>query len=300
MTGKIERVGFIGLGNMGGPMARNLTRAGVSVAGFDINPAALARAVKAGVNPADNASSAAIGADALITMLPDTPDALDCLIGTGNALANMKPGGLVLEMSTIAPSATDQIAAAAHDAGLTFVDAPVGRAPAQAESGELLFMVGGDGAALERARPLFDAMGTTVIHCGAVGTGIRTKLVNNYLSQSTCQLSAEAVALGLKMGLSLDKFLPVMLGSLATNQYLANYWQSKVLAGDIEPGFAIRLSCKDLGLAIEMADQAGASVATGRAARDQVREAADHLADMDVSALLVAACAKAGVEPPGT
>jgi len=231
-------------------------------------------------------------------MLPDTPDALACWTGTGNALAPMNPGGLVMEMSTIAPSATDQIAAAASDAGMTFVDAPVGRGPAQSESGELLFMVGADDAALERARPLFDAMGDTVIHCGAVGTGIRTKLVNNYLSQSTCQLSAEAVALGLKMGLSLDKFLPVMLGSLATNQYLANYWQTKVLAGDIEPGFAIRLSHKDLSLAIEMADQAGASVATGRAAREQVREASEKMADQDVSALLIAACAKSGVAAP--
>lgn len=298
MNGKIEKIGFIGLGNMGGGMARNLARAGFSVAGFDIDAAALARAAEAGVVPADNVSSAAAGADAVITMLPDSPDALDCLIGAGSALDTIKSGGLVMEMSTIAPSATDQIAAAAIDAGLTFIDAPVGRAPAQAESGELLFMVGADDNALERARPLFDAMGDTVIHCGAVGTGIRTKLVNNYLSQSTCQLSAEAVALGLKMGLSLDKFLPVMLGSLATNQYLANYWQSKVLAGDIEPGFAIRLSHKDLSLAIDMADQAGASVATGRAAREQVREAAEHMADKDVSALLVAACAKAGVAAP--
>jgi len=298
MADVIKKVGFIGLGNMGGPMARNLARGGFSVTGFDINATALERAVKGGVTPADDAPSAATDADAVITMLPDTPDALACLTGAGTALETMKPGGLVMEMSTIAPAATDQIAAAARDAGLTFVDAPVGRGPAQSESAELLFMVGADDAALERARPLFDAMGDTVIHCGAVGTGIRTKLVNNYLSQSTCQLSAEAVALGLKMGLSLDKFLPVMTGSLATNQYLASYWKTKVLAGDIEPGFAIRLSHKDLSLAIEMAEQAGASVATGRAARDQVGEAAEQMADQDVSALLIAACAKAGVEAP--
>lgn len=298
MTGKISKVGFIGLGNMGGGMARNLARAGFSVTGYDIAAAALERAVAGGVTAANSAVEAAAGADALITILPDTPDVLGCLTGADNALDVLAPGALVLEMSTAAPSAIDQVAGLAAAAHHAFLDAPVGRGPAQADAGTLLFMVGGEDATLERARPLLDAMGDTVIHCGAVGTGIRTKLVNNFLSQSTCQLSAEAVALGLKMGLDLDKFLPVLTESLATNQYLASYWPTKVLAGDIEPGFAIRLSKKDLTLAIDMADEAGASVPTGRAARDQIAEAAEQMGTQDVSALLIAACAKAGVKSP--
>ncbi len=298
MTNTPTRVGFVGLGNMGGGMARNLARKGFSVSGYDINAKALNRAVEGGVIAADSAVEAAAGANVLITILPDTPDVLGCLTGEDGALNSLQPGALVMEMSTIAPAAIDQIAGNTKAKNLDFIDAPVGRGPAQAESGELLFMVGGDDTALDRARPLLDAMGDTVIHCGAVGTGIRTKLVNNFLSQSTCQLSAEAVALGLKMGLELDKFLPVMTGSLATNQYLASYWPSKVLSGDIEPGFAIRLSQKDLNLAIEMADQAGATVATGRAARDQIMEAAEQMGEQDVSALLIAACAKAAVKAP--
>ena len=298
MTNTPTQIGFIGLGNMGGGMARNLARKGFSVSGYDISAKALDRAVEGGVTAAASAVDAANGADVLITILPDTPDVLGCLTGDDGALNVLETGALVMEMSTIAPSAIDQIAGTAKAAGLAFLDAPVGRGPAQAESGELLFMVGGEDAALAHAQPLFDAMGDTVIHCGAVGTGIRTKLVNNFLSQSTCQLSAEAVALGLKMGLDLDKFLPVLTGSLATNQYLASYWPTKVLAGDIEPGFAIRLSQKDLTLAIEMADQAGATVATGRAARDQIKEAAAQMGEQDVSALLIAACAKAGVKAP--
>lgn len=298
MGSDFQKIGFLGLGNMGGPMARNLAQAGYAVTGYDIAEAALERAVAGGVRAGSSVADALDGADAVLSILSDTPDVEACLLSGDDALAGLSSGALVMEMSTISPSVTDRLAASAKDKGLDFLDAPVGRAPAQAASGELLFMVGGEAATLERARPLFDVMGTTVHHCGAIGAGIRTKLVNNYLSQTTCQISAEAVALGLKMGLSLETLLPIMTGSLATNQYLASYWPSKVLVGDIEPGFAIRLSAKDLGLAVAMAEEAGAEVATGKAAAGRVRAAAEEMGEMDVSALLIAACAATGTEPP--
>jgi 4-hydroxybutyrate dehydrogenase/sulfolactaldehyde 3-reductase len=297
MAKEFAKIAFLGLGNMGGPMARNLAKAGYAVTGYDIAPAALARAVEGGVEDGKSVADALSGADAVLSILSDTPDVEACLLGE-DSLSGVAPGALVMEMSTIAPATTDRLATKAARAGLSFLDAPVGRAPAQAESGELLFLVGGEAAVLERARPLFDVMGTTLHHCGGTGTGIRTKLVNNYLSQTTCQISAEAVALGLKMGLSLDTLLPIMTGSLASNQYLASYWPSKVLVGDIEPGFAIRLSAKDIGLAVDMAEEAGAVVATGKAAAERIRAAAGEMGDQDVSALLIAACAAAGTEPP--
>ena len=296
--GDFGKIGFLGLGNMGGPMARNLAKAGYAVTGFDIAEAAMTRAVAGGVRAGNSVADALDGADAVLSILSDTPDVEACLLVDDDTLAGLATGALVIEMGTISPAVTDRLAAAAHLKGLEFLDAPVGRGPAQSESGELLFMVGGDAATFERARPLLDVMGTTIHHCGAIGAGIRTKLVNNYLSQSTCQISAEAVALGLKMGLDLNTLLPIMTGSLATNQYLASYWPTKVLVGDIEPGFAIRLSAKDLGLAIAMAEEAGAAVATGKAAAGRVRAAAEYMGDKDVSALLIAACAASGTEPP--
>ena len=296
--GDFGKIGFLGLGNMGGPMARNLAKAGYAVTGYDIAEAALERAVAGGIRAGGSVAEALDGADAVLSMLSDTPDVEACLLADDDPLAGLATGALVIEMSTISPAVTDRLAAAARNNGLDFLDAPVGRGPAQSESGEVLFMVGGVAATLKRARPLLDAMGTTIHHCGAIGTGIRTKLVNNYLSQSTCQISAEAVALGLKMGLDLKTLLPIMTGSMATNQFLASYWPTKVLVGNIEPGFAIRLSAKDLGLAIAMAEEAGAAVATGMAAAGRVRAAAEELGDKDVSALLIAACAANGTEPP--
>ena len=296
--GDFCKIGFLGLGNMGGPMARNLAKAGYAVNGYDIAEAALERAVAGGVQAGKSVAEALDGADAVLSILSDTPDVEACLLADDDTLAGLATGALVMEKSTISPAVTDRLAAAAEVKGFDFLDAPVGRGPAQSETGELLFMVGGEAATLERARPLLDVMGTTIHHCGAIGTGIRTKLVNNYLSQSTCQISAEAVALGLKMGLELETLLPIMTGRLATNQYFASYWPTKVLIGDIEPGFAIRLSAKDLRLAIAMAEEAGAAVSTGKAAAGRVRAAAEDMGNKDVSALLIAACAASGTEPP--
>ncbi|MDP6708730.1 MAG: NAD(P)-dependent oxidoreductase, partial [Alphaproteobacteria bacterium] len=221
-----------------------------------------------------------------------------CFLGEGGVVQHIRPGSLVIDSSTIDPATTDRLAAELAAAGVAFVDAPVGRSPIQAAEGTLLFMIGAEAADLARARPLLDAMGSDIVHCGGVGSGIRTKLVNNLLSQATCQLSAEAVALGLKMGLSLETLLPVMTGGLGSNGFLSGYWPAKVLAGDTEPGFAIRLSAKDLGLAVAMAEAAGAPIPTGTAAAEAVARAAESDGDLDVSGLLTLACAAAGTKLP--
>ena len=154
-------------------------------------------------------------------------------------------------MSTIDPRVTDRLAAAAAERGIGFVDAPVGRLASHAERGESLFMVGADAASFARVKPLLDAMGTTIHHCGGVGTGMRTKLVNNYLAIISCQLNAEAIALSQRFGLSLEKTLDVIHGTTATNGQLKIAWPAKVLKGDTAPGFTIDLAHKDLTLIVE-------------------------------------------------
>lgn len=294
MVAKIASVGVVGLGNMGSGMAASLARTGFEVRGFDTAPAAVEKAASGGLNVASSLDTLA-GADAVLTMLPDTADVESVVLGDGGLCQQLKPGALLIDSSTIAPSLTDTMAIAATEAGAHFIDAPVGRSPAEAALGKLLFMVGAAPRPLERARPLLDAMGDTVLHCGPPGTGIRMKLVLNLLSQSTCQLSAEVAALGLKLGLARDTLLEALGGGLGANGYITRYWPSKVLAGDTTPGFAIRLSAKDLRLARAMAAQAGVPIPTGEAAAAAVEAASAGHPDTDVSGLLEIACEAAGV-----
>ena len=188
------------------------------------------------------------------------------------------------------------VAAALIAKGCAFIDAPVGRAPSNAADGTLMFMVGGAPEDFDLAKAYLDAMGTDIHHCGPVGTGIAMKLVLNLLGQSTCQLSAEVMALGLKMGLSMETLHPILTGGIGRNGFVADYWPTKVLRGDTEPGFAIRLSAKDLRLAAVMAEEAGAPIPTGAAAAAAVNRAAETHGELDVSGMLTVACENAGVK----
>ena len=171
-------------------------------------------------------------------------------------------------MSTIDPLVTDRLAAAAAAKRIGFVDAPVGRLASHAERGESLFMVGARRGTFARVKPLLEAMGTTIHHCGGVGTGMRTKLVNNYLAIISCQLNAEAIALSQRFGLSLEKTLDVIHGTTATNGQLKIAWPAKVLKGDTEPGFTIDLAHKDLTLIVEAANAVKVPVPIAAVARE--------------------------------
>ena len=167
-------------------MAANLAKAGFQVSGLDTAPAASAKAEASGVTITTDLAELAATADAIVTMLPDSPEVESCYLGDGGIARAARPGTLVIDSSTVAPATTDRLAEVLSAAGHTFIDAPVGRSPIQAAEGTLLFMIGGADADLARAQPLFDAMGSDFIRCGGVGSGIRTKLVNNLLSQATC------------------------------------------------------------------------------------------------------------------
>jgi 4-hydroxybutyrate dehydrogenase/sulfolactaldehyde 3-reductase len=289
-------IGVIGLGNMGGGMAASLARAGYSVLGVDTVQEARDRASSAGVRVVPNIESLTAEADVILTMLPDSPDVEACMLGPGGIVESVRPDTLIIEASTIAPATTKAVAAALVAKGCAFIDAPVGRAPANAADGTLMFMVGAAPGDFDRAKPYLDAMGTDIHHCGPVGTGIAMKLVLNLLGQSTCQLSAEVMALGLKMGLSLETLHPILTGGIGRNGFIADYWPTKVLRGDTEPGFAIRLSAKDLRLAAAMAEEAGAPIPTGAAAAAAVNRAAETHGGLDVSGMLTVACENAGIK----
>jgi 6-phosphogluconate dehydrogenase (decarboxylating) len=197
----LHAIGFIGLGTMGGPMARNLLKAGFALRIFDVNPAALKGLSATGAFAADSAADAARGADVVITMLPNGEHVETAVFGKSGAVETMERGTLFVDMSTIAPTVTDRIAAKLAERAIAMLDAPVGRSSQHAIDGKLLIMVGGAAVDLERARPLFEKLGDTIVHCGAVGSGGRMKLVNNFMSVTLNATTAEALILAEASGL---------------------------------------------------------------------------------------------------
>lgn len=249
----MRRVGFIGTGVMGLPMARNLIKGSFEVTAFDLNPEALAIIRQDGAEIAGSAREAAAGADVVITMLPNGEHVEAAVFGPDGAGESMAEGALLIDMSTILPTITDALGATLSRTGRRMIDAPVGRSSQNAVEGTLLIMAGGDPADLESARPLLSCMGDTIVHCGPLGSGARMKLVNNYMSIAANVVTAETLALAERSGLDRDLAIEVMMGTTAGLGHLATTYPAKVLQGDITPGFMVDLAHKDIGLALEFA-----------------------------------------------
>jgi len=295
----MSTVGFIGLGNMGRPMAINLSRKGFHVAAFDVVRSQVDALAKAGARAAVSVADAAMSSDVVITMLPNSAVVEEVIAGPNGVLGHLQPGGIVVDMSTVDPLVTDRLAVLAKARGCGFVDAPVGRLASHAERGESLFMVGAEDEVFVRVKPLLEAMGTTIHHCGGVGAGMRTKLVNNYLAIISCQLNAEAIALSQRFGLTLEKTLDVLYGTTATNGQLKIAWPAKVLKGDIEPGFTIDLAHKDLTLIVDAANAAKVPMPIGAAAREAFSTARGRgYGAKDFSAMVDVLCDLADIPKP--
>ncbi|HVC19886.1 MAG TPA: NAD(P)-binding domain-containing protein [Vicinamibacterales bacterium] len=295
----METIGFIGLGNMGRPMASNLCRKGFRLVVHDLNREAVHALERLDARGATSVAEVASASDVVILMLPDSAVVEQVVLGDGGILPHARGGALIMDMSTVDPLLTDRLAQAASARGLSFVDAPVGRLASHADRGESLFMVGAGQAEFERVKPLLDAMGTTIHHCGGVGTGMRTKLVNNFLAIVSCQLNAEALALAQRLGLSLEKTLDVIHGTTATNGQLKIAWPSKVLRGDTEPGFTIDLAHKDLTLIVGAANAVKVPMAVGAAAREAFSAARGRgYGPQDFSTMVDALCDLVGIARP--
>lgn len=295
----MEMIGFVGLGRMGRPMASNLCRRGFRLVVNDVNRAAVEELESLQARGAADVAEVAAQSEIVITMLPNSAVVRDVVGGADGILAHLKPGTIVMDMSTVSPETTDELASAAKERGIGFVDAPVGRLASHADRGESLFMVGGSDADFARVKPLLDGMGSTIFHCGPVGSGTKTKLVNNYLAVTSCQLNAEALGLSQRFGLDLERTLDVLYGTTAVNGQLKIAWPSKVLAGDIEPGFTIDLAHKDLSLISEAANAARVPMPILAAAREAFSTArARGFGNKDFSAMVDALCDLAGIEKP--
>jgi 4-hydroxybutyrate dehydrogenase/sulfolactaldehyde 3-reductase len=196
--------GFIGLGHMGEGMARNLQSKGHQLAVHDVRNEPVEGLVSLGADNAGSVAGVARASDVVVTMLPASADVEQVVLGPDGIMANGREGQLVMDMSTVDPETSDKLAAELAKRGMGFVDAPVGRLASHAWAGESLFMVGASDEDFARVKPLLEAMGTTIYHCGAPGTGTRTKLVNNFLTIGLCQMNAEVLTLAQAFGLDLE------------------------------------------------------------------------------------------------
>ena len=295
-----EKVAFIGLGAMGGPMAQNIVKKGTNLSVYDIEKPKMNPLIDLGATPGNSIKDTIQNAEIIITMLPSTDNVKSVMCDADGILSFAKPGNIILDMSTIAPTGTDEVYNLCKQKNIEFIDAPVGRLVSHAISGDSLFMVGCDNEeAFKKIEPLLNAMGTTIIRCGKVGSGIRAKVVNNFQILSIAQITAEALTLAKKIGLDLNTFKEVNAGTTANNGQFHINFMSKVLQNDIEPGFTIDLAHKDMGLAIETANSFRVGLPVGSSVQAVYAQArSGKFAKKDFSALLDYACEIAEVSPP--
>ena len=281
-------VGFIGVGVMGAPMARNLARGGHRIAVYD----ALARALEAfrasDCRVAGSAADAARDADVVITMLPDSEHVRQALLGENGACASLAQGRLVIEMSTIAASSSIALGQELERRGYRMIDAPVGRTPRDAVAGTLLIIAGGDTNDIAEARPLFECLADTIVHAGPRGHGIKLKLVNNYMSTVGTLLTAEALTLANKAGLDRATTVKVLSSTTAGRGQLIVNYPKKVLAGNLAPDFPLRMAHKDVSHALSLGAELGSPLLLGAIAREMFALARPWgRADEDWTAMLL-------------
>lgn len=263
----MARIGFVGLGQMGGPMSRNLVKAGHEVHVFDVDRDAIERRVAEGAVAAESAAAAADQAEFVFTMLPVGVIVEEAVFGVGGISETISKDALCIDMSTIRPDETRRIGDKLAAMGIAMIDAPVGRTSAAAEQGKSTFMVGGEASDVERARPLLEVLGEAITHCGPLGAGAMMKLANNYISAVVNLATAEGIALAQAGGVPVEVAREVLSMTPAGLGHINTTWPEKALKDDPSPAFMLDLAYKDMGLALDAAAQMNVPLATGASGR---------------------------------
>lgn len=288
------KIAWIGLGTMGRPMASNLRRAGWAVTVHNRSRDREQPLVELGAQQAASPGEAAREAQVVVTCVSDTPDVEEVLLASNGVIHTAQPGTVVVDMSTISPSASRRIASRLAERGIDFLDAPVSGGSEGAQHGTLSIMVGGDAAVLERVRSVLTVLGRTLTHVGPVGAGQLTKAINQIIVAGTYWSVAEGMALGLKAGLDMDQVVQAVGGGAAGSWAIANRSRN-MIHNEYPLGFRVRLHQKDLRIALEAARELGVTLPVA-AWVDQVETGliARGFGDEDVSAI-----ARAVREPSG-
>ncbi|GGJ85881.1 2-hydroxy-3-oxopropionate reductase [Streptomyces camponoticapitis] len=258
----LPKVAWIGLGIMGSPMAENLIKAGYSVTGFTLEQEKLDRLAANGGTVASSIADAVRGADVVITMVPASPQVEAIAYGEDGILENARQGALLIDMSSITPQTSIDLAEAGREKGIRVLDAPVSGGEAGAVEAVLSIMVGGEQADFDQARPVFDALGRTIVLCGPHGAGQTVKAANQLIVAVNIQACAEAVVFLEKSGVDLNAALDVLAGGLAGSTVLARK-KDNFINREFAPGFRIDLHHKDMGIVTDAARNVGAALPVG-------------------------------------
>ena len=282
----MQKIGFIGLGIMGGPMAANLVRAGYDVTGYARSSTSTDRLLQAGCKPAGSIEESVSGADVVITMLPDSPQVVEVVLEPGGVLDCAGDDLLLIDMSTIAPETSVAVANAAQAKGTRVLDAPVSGGEQGAIEASLSIMVGGESDVFETGRPVLEHLGKTIVHVGGHGAGQTVKAANQLMVAGIISLVSEAMVLLEASGVDGERAVEVLAGGLAGNRILDRK-AATMLAREFAPGFRIDLHHKDMGIALASARSAGVALpVTGVVAQLVASARAMGYGSLDHSALL--------------
>ncbi|AUW93423.1 MAG: 2-hydroxy-3-oxopropionate reductase [Sulfobacillus thermotolerans] len=285
-NGTLPRIGFIGLGVMGEPMAANLLEAGYSLTVFNRSVKAAARLEELGAHVVNTVAKVAESSDVVVTMLPDTPDVEAVYFTDDGLLASSRPGMLLIDTTTASPSIARRIAQTARERGIETLDAPVSGGDVGAKAGTLSIMVGGEEAVFVRALPIFEAMGRNIVYMGPAGAGQVTKACNQIVVALTIEAVGEAFALAEKSGVELDRVRDALLGGFAQSRILDLHGQ-RALEQRYNPGFRLKLHHKDLGIALSSAAELGVSLPHTAGTREMMNVLLAHGHDNEDHSYLI-------------
>jgi 2-hydroxy-3-oxopropionate reductase len=255
----MKKIGFIGLGIMGKPMAKNLLKAGYSLTVYDIVPERMEDVVNAGAKAGSSSKEVAEKSEIVITMLPNSPDVKEAVLGKNGVLEGAKPGIILIDMSSIAPMASKEVAEKAKEKGVIVLDAPVSGGEPKAIEGTLAIMVGGPQETFDEVEDILSVMGASVTRVGEIGSGNMTKLANQIIVALNIAAMSEAMVLAAKAGVNAEKVFQAIRGGLAGSTVL-DAKMPLVLEGNFKPGFRIELHIKDLANALDTAHEVGVPV----------------------------------------
>ncbi|MBT4622539.1 MAG: NAD-binding protein [Verrucomicrobia bacterium] len=282
------KLGFIGLGTMGAPMAKRLANAGHKMSVYDVNSKVASEFVDLpNCRVAGSPKDAALDVECVITMLPESRHVRDAILGSNGAVRSMGAGSVVIDMSTGDPELLQNLAYELAIKKIGLVDAPVGRTPAEAQTGQLLVLAGGKREDLEHVEPILACLGDEIVYAGPLGSGLKLKLINNYMGMIGMVMTAEALNLARMANLDVDQVVEVLQKTPAGQGQINTNFPKKVLSGDITPDFPLRLGLKDISLGLTLAQSTGAPTPLGSAAQQIFALSLPWMrADQDCTAML--------------
>ncbi len=276
MVDQSTRVGLVGIGTIGKPMALNIRKGGFPLAVFDFNQQAVADLIEAGAEGKATPAEVAAVSDVVVTMVPDAPDVEKAALSAGGIIEGLREGAVYIDMSTVDPATSRKIGAEMAKKGIRMIDAPVGRSVDHAYRGELAIMMGGDEADVEEVMPILRCMGSDFTYCGPLGSGHAMKLTNNYIACGILSVLSEALSFGMASGLKLEKIIELVGSTGARSGILLDLLPSRAFKDDFGLGFKATLAQKDVRLGLKVAEENGLDAPVGNAVFETLKRAIDE------------------------